>query len=338
MIPRLREELGRFGPIGRRRVLGYLGLAWLVTLMYLGCQDDLGELSRPMVQVRGVQYLLCALIFHLGLAAVVVFVAAAAKRAWAVALLCVPVIGISVAPEVPFARLMRSEGDARRPLSILSVNVLMVNRDVAPILAEIEAARPDVLLVQEYAPQWHAALHKAMAGYAYAGVVREDSFGAAVYSRIPFRGTPRVDVKLGTWDLPQMRIVLGIGDRGVALYNVHLVPPRNTDYVEEHRRQLRDLVGVLRGERLPTVVAGDFNFTPRMPQATHIDALGLSDVHQLSYPGRHSTWPVIDAMRYVPGIALDHVFVSRDVHVVRSTIGTGTGSDHRPLGAVLAVP
>jgi endonuclease/exonuclease/phosphatase (EEP) superfamily protein YafD len=334
----LREDLARFGQLARRRIIGYLALGWMITLAYLGCHDDLSDASSALVRVRGVQYVLCAMVFHIGLAAFAVLGVAAWKRAWAVVLLSAPVVAITVLPEVPATRLFASPAQSQRPITIFSVNVLMINRTIEPIMQEIEAARPDVVLVQEYAPQWHTAMAAAFKGWHYAGIVREDSFGVAFYSKIPFRGAPQLDVRLGTWDLPQARAVLDVGTRGLAVYNVHLVPPRTTEYTAEHRRQLKDLVAVLRDEKLPMVVSGDFNFTPRMPQATHIAGLGLIDAHQQSYPGRHSTWPVISFIRYLPGVALDHVFLSRDVGVVRADIGTGTGSDHRPLTAVLGVP
>jgi endonuclease/exonuclease/phosphatase (EEP) superfamily protein YafD len=46
------------------------------------------------------------------------------------------------------------------------------------------------------------------------------------------------------------------------------------------------------------------------------------------------TWP--NGMFQLPPIRLDHVFVSRDFGVLGARVGTGAGSDHRPVVADVA--
>ena len=111
----------------------------------------------------------------------------------------------------------------------------------------------------------------------------------------------------------------------------------SVQYVEEHRRQIAQLEKVLGDERLPLIVAGDFNFTPRMPQWRVVSRIGLRDAHQERYAGRHSTWPVVGLLRYLPGIALDHILVRGPLTVLDTAIGIGEGSDHRPLVARIAL-
>ena len=107
-------------------------------------------------------------------------------------------------------------------------------------IEEIKAARPEILLLQEYTHHWHAALQEAIGSdYPHvAYVAREDSFGAAIYSRRPFVGRVRSDLPLGRGLEPQIRAVVRIADREVAVYNVHLLPPWGMEYTLENRAQI----------------------------------------------------------------------------------------------------
>src|SRR5690349_17211195 len=63
-----------------------------------------------------------------------------------------------VHPESLVARSVPAEAETAPKLRVMTANLLMVNQDTVGIVGEILAARPDVLLVQELAPQWEAAL------------------------------------------------------------------------------------------------------------------------------------------------------------------------------------
>jgi len=69
--------------------------------------------------------------------------------------------------------------------------------------------------------------------------------------------------------------------------------------------------------------------------AARIHALGLRDAHDLAGFGRGATWPVRRWWRYVPGLRLDHIYVSDAFAVTESRTGVGRGSDHRPVSATL---
>jgi endonuclease/exonuclease/phosphatase (EEP) superfamily protein YafD len=228
----------------------------------------------------------------------------------------------------------------RPRLRVMSANLLVSNQQPDAIIAEILAADPDVLLVQEYPQHWHDALSKALRSrYPYSTwVIQDDSFGMATYSRIPFIDPVNNFLPLGVSRVPQSRMVVTLGGREIALYNVHLLPPRSLSYVTEHRRQFADLRALLSSESLPYVLTGDFNFTPTAPQAHHLSRIGARDSHDLAGTGRAATWPVQGVLRYVPGIHLDHVYVSSQLEVIQHEIGTGSGSDHRPVIVEIVLP
>jgi endonuclease/exonuclease/phosphatase (EEP) superfamily protein YafD len=131
----------------------------------------------------------------------------------------------------------------------------------------------------------------------------------------------------------QSRAVVRHEGRDVAIYNIHLLPPRTLSYTLEGRLQFADLLQTLKAEKLPYVMGGDFNLTNDTPQYANLRALGARDVHDLVGRGRGATWPVNSFFRYLPGIRLDHVYVGPGLTAVRTEIGVGRGSDHRPIVA-----
>ncbi|MBI1369602.1 MAG: hypothetical protein GC162_13225 [Planctomycetes bacterium] len=226
-----------------------------------------------------------------------------------------------------------------RGIRIMSVNLLMINETTGPITAEIEQGEADVLLLQEYTEHWEKALTAGLGErYPYrAGVTQEDSFGAAIYSRLPFEEPPNLYVRLGPTRLPEIRALVRIDGRVVALYNVHLLPPRTLGYTIEHRQQFAKLLERLRAETEPFALVGDFNFTEASPNAAALAMMGVIDGQDQAGSGRGATWPVNSFLRYtpIPGLRLDHIYVSRGLCAEHFSRGVGLGSDHRPVSAAL---
>ena len=52
------------------------------------------------------------------------------------------------------------EAGATPALRVMTANLLMVNQDTAGIIGEVQAARPDVLLLQEYTAEWDEAIQR----------------------------------------------------------------------------------------------------------------------------------------------------------------------------------
>jgi endonuclease/exonuclease/phosphatase (EEP) superfamily protein YafD len=72
-------------------------------------------------------------------------------------------------------------------------------------------------------------------------------------------------------------------------------------------------------------------------QARAIEGAGFHDAFVEAGVGRGSTWPVNGIFRYLPGIRLDHVFLSPRLACRTIRTGTGYGSDHRPLVAEIVI-
>jgi len=135
-------------------------------------------------------------------------------------------------------------------------------------------------------------------------------------------------------ELPEMRGVLSFEGHDIELLNIHLLPPRTGAYVPYFRAGTDGVVDIIRrlGAR-PFILAGDFNATPDSYFVARMRVLA-DDVWELAGHGFGATWP--NGIFPVPPIRLDHVFLSRDLTATSVTVGTGSGSDHRPLIATIA--
>lgn len=322
----------------RRRIL--IREAWLIVLAaypllvfsYAWPQDWRNQ-STAYIAVSWAAFIVRVFQFHLGLVLLLVMFIAGLRKHRRLAMVALPLVLFTLGPAflqfVPQSR-ERSIGPRFR---VMTANLLMVNNDTAGIVGEVVAAKPDVLMLQEYTEHWDRAMRAALEkDYPYSSVVkRDDSFGIAIFSRQPF--TAEVDQRfpLGRAGVEQIRAEIEIGGQRLALYNVHLLPPRTMIYTGEHRLQVADLIDTLRNEKLPYVVSGDFNFPDLSPQQSALKRAGAREAHQLAGYGRGATWPVIYAFRYLPGIRIDHVYLGPQLTATNCETGEGRGSDHRPV-------
>jgi endonuclease/exonuclease/phosphatase (EEP) superfamily protein YafD len=322
-----------------------VGTYVLLALAYAWPQDYRND-SPAFVTVAWVAFLVRVLQFHLGLLLAAIALIAAFGRGRRLFIAASPLVLFLLGPPLwsylnsPMGAGQSPAGNPPPALRVMSANLLMVNQDTQGIIDEILAARPDVVLLQEYTDAWHAAVEPALSGrYPFSSVVtQDDSFGVAVYSRTPFvEGDVDNRLPLGRSLVPQTRAVVRFAGRDVAVYNVHLLPPRNLGYATEGRLQFADLLQTLSGEKLPYVVAGDWNFTGDVPQHRDLRRIGARDAHDLAGTGRGATWPVNSFFRYLPGLQFDHVYVGPGLTAVRSAVGVGRGSDHRPVIADVTV-
>jgi endonuclease/exonuclease/phosphatase (EEP) superfamily protein YafD len=95
--------------------------------------------------------------------------------------------------------------------------------------------------------------------------------------------------------------------------------------------------GALAREHAPLVVIGDFNATDDHRGLRRLLGLGLHDAAVRRGKGLAMTWPR-NRRLLPPLVRPDRVLVDRRLAVTGYRLGTGRGSDHRPLVTDLAVP
>jgi endonuclease/exonuclease/phosphatase (EEP) superfamily protein YafD len=223
---------------------------------------------------------------------------------------------------------------ARAPLRVMSVNLLGVNAQTAPITDEIAVSGADIIALQEYSPQWQAALSRPdlLARYPHRlEHPRSDSFGMAILSALPFASSREEDLE----GVPLGFVEVDVGKHRLTLADVHTLPPARLDYFPvwtEQMASLRDRLAAIPG---PLVLAGDLNATVWHAPFQALVARRLRDAHVDRGRSLAFTWP--NGVFPLPPTRLDHLLVSPEIAVVSITEGTGAGSDHKPLLATLAL-
>lgn len=304
---------------------------------------------------------------HAGIAWLVIAVLALLVRSWRVAGAASIASIVALGPVAttwlqPSQSSPLIESTNREPgmLRVMTCNVLLINRDIDAIVAEIMRVGPDVVLFQEYTPTHSAGLRLLLAS-AYPHVIeasQRGSFGQAVYSKLEFVGSPelfpqfefleahglspRFDGLIGSGD-PQIRVVVrvpvGESPRGqeVVVQCVHLPTPVNLQYFNEQRWMSQWLASWVALERRPVVIAGDFNNTPHSVQARLLREAGASEAFAAVGRGLGGTWPKLGWRSLLPGVRLDQLW-GKGLSPVWCEVGMPVGSDHRPAAAAWRVP
>lgn len=312
-----------------------LALAYATVAYAFVFPQNWRECSPTYVWLATAAFMIRTFLFHGGLCIAVGAACAVAARRWKLALASVPLLIVTIGPDVWASRPRSVPAASHEPVRVTSVNLFAFNQASDGIILEVLAANPDILVLQEYTPHSHAAFEETL-GDEYPHrrcVVRRDCFGVAVYSRKPLIGQAQTNLDLGEAGTPQLRTVVQIGSRAVALYNVHLMPPKGLNATVEQRAEFADLFDRLAAEELPIILCGDFNFTNRSAYADDLERLGLIDAHRISGRGRGATWPAIGRRRFMPGVRIDHIFLSRELTSTTSGVVPAPGSDHRAIYA-----
>lgn len=354
-IPNAHPEDGKrsllWGPSWEKRKRMLRIEAWIlvmsiyvaVVFAYTWPQDYRNQ-NTIYVGASWVAAIIRTFVFHMGIVVVLIAIGASFGRCWKLFAATVPLMTFMVGPSfISYWPTGASEPQGAT-LKVMSINLLFNNQNTDPITWRILDESPDVILFQEYTSHWHEALQSNDNGkwgairevFPHACVVpREDSFGTAIYSKLPFVDKPNRRVALGQATEPQIRAVIEFDEKPVAIYNVHLLPPWGMEYTIEHRSQFADLLDILEAEQLPAIVGGDFNFTENSANAADLNRIGFADAHDQGGQGRGATWPANSFFRWIPSIRLDHIYKSEAFVCIECKTGVCNGSDHRPVITLL---
>jgi endonuclease/exonuclease/phosphatase (EEP) superfamily protein YafD len=301
-------------------------LAWLVPI------DPASAPAAPAWEIAASR--VETLRFHLGLltaASAALLLAARARRTAALGIL---VTAWAILPALMWPADERTARAGAPSLRVLSVNLAGPYAQERLVMREIEAAEPDLLVLQEYTSDWRTRIGDELTRtlpFRHERP-REDNFGMAIFSRRRWRRLE--DMQLAASGTPQVRMVFDLDGQSIVAYALHLMPPVRVRY-EQHRAEFADLLGRLETESGPTLLIGDFNFVDHGALARALHARGFVNAHRLAGGWRGATWPAHEWLRHVPGIRIDHVYLGAGLTSTASWVGDPTGSDHLPVATVV---
>ncbi|MGE0131953.1 MAG: endonuclease/exonuclease/phosphatase family protein [Blastocatellales bacterium] len=319
-----------FGRILRRLSLG-LPKAALVYIVVFTVAAYLAKM-HPFFELTAhfrLQYLI---------GSIVVAAMLAVWRAWravAVALVCATLNAASVLP-LYFSPETAGASPPQRSLRLLLSNVLTSNTQRTALIELARAEQPDLLIVQEVSEEWVKDLNILRDQLPHSiAEPRDDNFGIAVYSRIPF-----VEAKVVTLidaSLPSILARINLNGQTVSILTTHPTPPVGSyELFFLRNAQLREAATLMRQTPEPKLLIGDLNTTVWSPYFSQLTReSGLRDGRRGF--GVIPTWPA-DFRTPLLRIPIDHCLVSPDIRVVNIGAGPRIGSDHLPLIVDLAIP
>jgi endonuclease/exonuclease/phosphatase (EEP) superfamily protein YafD len=219
-----------------------------------------------------------------------------------------------------------------RDLRVISFNVLSENAEREEVLAFVRGQQADLVLLLEVSHDWAKAIERLRDLYPHRHVVpREDNFGIALLSRIPWRDVQTVE--LGQAGVPTIVARFEIDQHPVVLIGTHPLPPGSRPMAALRDEQLALVAKLVRGQQGAAIVAGDLNTTDFSPCFRDLLATtSLRDSRQGH--GIQASWGPFPFLE----IAIDHCLVSPEIAVLQRHVGPHLGSDHRPVIVDLRFP
>jgi endonuclease/exonuclease/phosphatase (EEP) superfamily protein YafD len=292
-------------------------------------------------------YLIVALLL-LGIASLLRFRTAAVGAALLTTYQCVAMAPYYLPRE-------RVDGPAQFRVAVANING--ANQETARFHQWVNEVDADIILLQETDDHWPAFIARTLSDYPYKVSVTSTQwgFGATILSRLPI--VEHADVR-PSGEYPVQRAVVQTGGQLVALYNLHLLQGGDS------RRMLNEyLLNRVKGEKIPCIVAGDFNSTiwsgshQRFPSDAELENAAFGSGYLTTWPARLGTvygfltlvitgqWPVLPSeplalgstFAKILGIPLDHIYVSREIGIVQIERCRAINSDHLPQWVDLCI-
>lgn len=201
----------------------------------------------------------------------------------------------------------------------LVLNVYKENKDKESAINFIKNKEPDFVGLIEIDYRWEKAILSKLSNiYPYnKSIPRDDNFGMMLLSKKPFESKVQV--------FQQIPFIEAEFEHYKA-WLIHPLPPISKEYLKRRDLLLRKLSTLI----VPTknnLICGDFNAVP-WAQALK----NLKDNNSLKNCadgyGISNTWP---AHISLPGIQIDHFFISKDADILSFEKGPYLGSDHYPI-------
>ncbi len=327
----------------------WVGVLAVYAFAYL-MPTDLFASGRIELALAFFVFMLRTFLLHGAIVLAVLAVCAAAVRARRLAALVSVTAVLMASPSLmPMFRSAPTSDPARPTLTVVVANVNFANQNLGPLFELVRAEQADVVLLQEatraHAPQLRAGFQTSHPHSAEA--FRQDAFGQAVYSKLPFAAGeeiyPQIEMMrekifggVAGISEPQIRVRIAFDGVPLILQNLHLVPPGDAQLLCEQRLQFAWLDQWVRSVHAASdapalLLAGDLNSTTTSPQHAFLRSAGLHESHSEAGSGLGNTWPDAGLLAKLPGIRIDHVYVNDRLRVVSSRVGPSIGSDHRPL-------
>ncbi len=216
--------------------------------------------------------------------------------------------------------------EADDAITIMTANVESRGGQPDAIAANIAAADPDVVVLQEAGGRFLEAISdqpELEPWTARSNELPDARNGTVIWSKWPLSDVRFDDLEVRSW----VRAVVESPEGRFTVAGLHAASPSTSEDLalwHDHFARLNDMP-----TDEPMIMAGDFNATEDHRPFRRLLDQGWTDVHDNKGCGPDLTWPA-DGLP-MPVMRLDHILVTDDFEVLSTEIGDPGGSDHHPV-------
>jgi endonuclease/exonuclease/phosphatase (EEP) superfamily protein YafD len=209
----------------------------------------------------------------------------------------------------------------------IALNVNTANEQYDLVSKLVLEQKPDIFVLTEVSAAWINAMESLRSTYPHQKCMpREDNFGIALYSKLPF--TKCTVVELGQAGVPSIVAEFDIQGQRLTVLGTHALPPIDNAYSWFRDNQIEAVAGYLGSVSGPKILLGDLNMTPWSPYfGSLLSTAKLVDSSRGR--GLELTWPT--NYIWIGRIPIDFCLVSEEITVTNTKTGANVGSDHFPL-------
>jgi endonuclease/exonuclease/phosphatase (EEP) superfamily protein YafD len=225
-------------------------------------------------------------------------------------------------------------------LRVMSFNICGNNPDTQAIVKSIRAMNPDMVMLVEVSPKMMEQITTNLK-IELPHHFRSPGGGLGVLSKLTLKSAQ--GEKFAGSDATNLVATIEYHQREIRVIGTHPMVPKGLDLFEYRNRHLQAIGNYLKDSKDSVILLGDFNLTPWSPYYRQlIQTTGLYNT-RMGF-GILPTWTRSSPCAELPNwlipilnIPIDHIFVTRDLQVLRTYVGDNGNSDHAPIISELAI-
>lgn len=242
---------------------------------------------------------------------------------------------------------------AASSLHLMTYNLHGEAVNIEPMLTVIRDSGSDLIALQELSPEMANAIDAELNQlYPYRALhpnFDNPIWGQGVLSRYPISADEYWHISLG-----HQRVVIGVGQVPITLYNTHPIHPfrvRDGQWfdMQMHQKEVDVILERVKRDHGAVIVAGDFNMSDQSSDYQRLRGY-FKDAYRESGWGLGFTFPDLAYSNALPVdvpllsavvrpvARLDFIFYNESLESMSARVGaTSGGSDHRPVLAELVL-
>jgi len=240
-----------------------------------------------------------------------------------------------ILPLIPYFVSIPKTYSKQDSIKICSSNLELINDNIKGFEALIEKENPDILLLIEVTYHWQELLNdKVSQRYPFQiWEPMEGYFGMAFLSKYPINQSNLI--YSSQFKLPNILAEVNYNGKAITFVGIHPPPPINVEHFRMRNEQYQQINENIKTIQTPIVLMGDFNSTGHSA-ALNILLNNTSLIDSRLGKGLQPSWSI---RHYLPSfLALDHMYISPEIHVLKRRTGESFKSDHLPIIMEAALP